>query len=226
MSQEGYTDITILEANRLASVEGKSQNDENLALFTNKINNGLKLNIGDSVSVHSCFVSEIGAEGGEIEIKGSQSKSSRTLTYNIVTHTDLNGINEGSETDNTGFISGSLSLPNYYFVNKRETVTKEVFFRDDEINLVINPYKNANGEHYISLPYIFANPANLTMYNGADYVSTANTYISWNQDRSINASFTGNKLPTPWNPALGGRGDANTIWNGTILLIRNNIRIL
>tara|TARA_R110000737_G_scaffold47594_1_gene67617 strand:+ start:8509 stop:11661 length:3153 start_codon:yes stop_codon:yes gene_type:complete len=216
MSQEGYTDITILEANRLASVEGKSQNDENLALFTNKINNGLKLNIGDSVSVHSCFVSEIGAQGGEIEIKGSQSKSSRTLTYNIVTHTDLNGINEGSETDNTGFISGSLSLPNYYFVNKRETVTKEVFFRDDEINLVINPYKNANGEHYISLPYVFANPANLTMYNGAEYVSTANTYISWNQDRSINASFTGNKLPTPWNPALGGRGDANTIWNGNI----------
>ena len=52
----GFTSTYILEANRLSSEEVKSGNDGNSALFTNKVNNGLKLNTGDVVSVHSALL--------------------------------------------------------------------------------------------------------------------------------------------------------------------------
>ena len=206
MSEEGYTDITILEANRLSSEEGKSQNDSNNALYTNKVNNGLKLKVGDKVSLHSAFISEIGAEGGEIEIKGRESQNgSKTLVYNETTHTKLDGTMEITSATTE---SGSLSFSNYYWVNKREEKTYHATTRDDTIDLVMNPYKNANGEHYISLPWNFRTPM-----GGQAQIK----FDSWDRDYSILKSFPSNALPATWEPHLSA-GSA-IYWGGNVVHI-------
>lgn len=89
MSNQGYTTTFILEANRLSSEQVKAGNNSNNALFTNKVSNGIRLNTGDQVSVHSAYISELGAEGSEIEIKGKvidKLNASVTVSYNNVNH--------------------------------------------------------------------------------------------------------------------------------------------
>ena len=66
----GFNETTILECNRLASEEGKTQNNENPALYTNKIGSGIKLNSGDTISVQSAFISELGAGADTIQFRG------------------------------------------------------------------------------------------------------------------------------------------------------------
>ena len=56
-----FEETTILECNRLSSEEGKTNNDQNPALYTNKIGSGLRIKAGDKVSIHSSFISELGA---------------------------------------------------------------------------------------------------------------------------------------------------------------------
>ena len=43
MSTNDYTNITILDCNRQHSIQAKSGNDENPALFTNELGRGIKL---------------------------------------------------------------------------------------------------------------------------------------------------------------------------------------
>ena len=45
----GYTDTTLLNCNRSASVEARSGNDTNPALFTNTLQQTIRLNVGDKV---------------------------------------------------------------------------------------------------------------------------------------------------------------------------------
>ena len=66
----GFNETTILECNRLASEEGKTQNNEHPALYTNKIGSGIKLNSGDTISVQSAFISELGAGADTIQFRG------------------------------------------------------------------------------------------------------------------------------------------------------------
>ena len=68
---EQYTDLRIIDCNRVHSIQAQNINDDNKALYTNDIGDGLKLNVGDSISVHGAFVSEIGAGSDTIEFKGN-----------------------------------------------------------------------------------------------------------------------------------------------------------
>ena len=67
---EGYTDTILIDCNRQNSEEGKGNNKEQYSQFTNKIGTGVRLNVGDTISVHSGFVSEVGCGQGVIEITG------------------------------------------------------------------------------------------------------------------------------------------------------------
>ncbi len=51
-----FIETTLLECNRLSSEEGKTNNNTNPSLFTNKLGSGVRLNAGDSVSLHSAFI--------------------------------------------------------------------------------------------------------------------------------------------------------------------------
>jgi hypothetical protein len=80
---EGYTNIQLVECNRLHSDEAKSNNNENLALWTNSLGNTIHLDAGDKVSVYSSFVSERGAGQGanSIQVKGTGLGKDKTITY-------------------------------------------------------------------------------------------------------------------------------------------------
>ena len=66
-----FTDIQIIECNRLHSEEAKSGNNENYSLWTNNLQDILILYPKDQVSVYGAFISERGAgQPSSIEIKG------------------------------------------------------------------------------------------------------------------------------------------------------------
>ena len=69
-----YVNTQLLECNRLHSEEAKSGNNTNTALFTNKLGSGIRLDVGDVVSVHAAYISDIGAAGDTIELTGTSSK--------------------------------------------------------------------------------------------------------------------------------------------------------
>ena len=169
-ANQGYTNTFILEANRLSSEEVKAGNRTQNALFTNKVNDGLKLDTGDVVSVHSAYISELGAEGSDIEIKGvdiDTLNASQLLSYNeIINNTDPPN---ASLRLNTQLVNG-------FPLSQRVERQERIQYRDDKINMVMNPYKNANGEFYITLPYNYAQPLGL---------SEANQILAWNTPNPI-----------------------------------------
>ena len=67
---EQYSDLRILDCNRQHSVQSLSGNNNNPALFTNELGEGVKLDVGDEVSVQGAFISEVGAGADTIELKG------------------------------------------------------------------------------------------------------------------------------------------------------------
>ena len=66
---ESYVDVKLLECSRRSSVEYLSGNNENNAVFTNKLDSGIQLDVGDTINVHSVIVSERGAGNDTIELK-------------------------------------------------------------------------------------------------------------------------------------------------------------
>ena len=137
---ETYVDTTLIECNRKTSPQYLAGNDSNPNCWTNDCGSGVKLNVGDQISVHSSYISEIGNESATIEVKGSVATNNfnQGQTYNS---SDCLNV----KSTNVGDIEGQTLWE--YTPN---TITNEI--RDDEINLTHSYYKNANGEFYIMLP--------------------------------------------------------------------------
>ncbi len=148
---EGYSDIKILEANRRQSF----YQDDSPASWSNKLSNGVKLNIGDEIQLHSAYVSELGAQDATIEILGQNFNSSGTFNYEAIE-------DAGTKNDypDTGLkVDGGLVY--YYDYNYQEVVSKtlEYELNDNELNLLVSPYKNANGEFHAMLPRNWIGPS-------------------------------------------------------------------
>jgi hypothetical protein len=163
---EGYSDTVILECNRASSMEAKTDNDQNFAIWTNRAGDGIKLNIGDQVTLHSAFISELGAQTGKIEIKGEKigqnperkadggtayytMDSQITTIYNQTT--DISAAFPGHGTGP----AISRDIPDQWW-KASVSLTQPTFeLKDNEINVVTHPYKNMNGEYICSLPRRF-----------------------------------------------------------------------
>ena len=130
----GFTRTTLIECNRNQSDEALSNNNQNTSQWTNRTGTGLRLKVGDQITVHSSFISEIGAESGQIQINGTE------LGKTVVKTTEFT---DSLFNDN---LPQKFGLTNAS--NKRQTVS----LRDDTLNLVVSPYKCANGDNYIFLP--------------------------------------------------------------------------
>jgi hypothetical protein len=128
-----YVDSLLLSCNRKQSVEYLGGNTTNKSTWTNVVSNGVRLNVGDQVSVHSSAISEIGNESATIEIKGK----------------NLGGFYNASHTTGGGeFTNASLG---YYKTSYQQTDLKFPM-RDDTLNFTYSFYKNTNGEYYYHLP--------------------------------------------------------------------------
>tara|TARA_R110001599_G_scaffold330467_3_gene544900 strand:+ start:7993 stop:11790 length:3798 start_codon:yes stop_codon:yes gene_type:complete len=150
MEASTYTDTILLEANRKSSAEFLGGNDLSRSLWTNNLGSGIKLGIGDKISVHSAYISEIGNEQATIEIKGrdaidNEGRSQKYTTINTTLLKTEGGLNNGSATLGTQTSDG-----NYSWDYTKSTDTQTI--RDDNIRLTHSYYKCAQGDNYISLP--------------------------------------------------------------------------
>ena len=131
-----YTDLQIIECNRLHSEEAKSKNNENFALWQNNLQDIVHLNAGDKVSVHGAMISERGAgQSSSIEIKGES--LGFTKTYEFTTIDEKNA---------------SESLATKYEIIECNASSKTIEIKDDTLNFTTSYYVTMNGHNYMHLP--------------------------------------------------------------------------
>ena len=133
-----YTKSLIIDCPRSQSDEAISFNNENPSAWTNRVGDGVHIKAGDQISVHSTYVSEIGAETGEIDIKGI----------------DLGITQQVQSIKTIGSLSNS-TIPQKVNVETCSYEINTVPIRDDTVNITVSPYKTANGEHYSFLPRLY-----------------------------------------------------------------------
>lgn len=141
-----YTDLQVIECNRLHSEEAKSGNDSNFALWTTNLTDIVHLDAGDKVSVHGAMISERGAgQSSSIEIKGINLGTKKTFNY--------------TETE---YGNASNHLPSGYDRITCNASDQEVYMRDDTLNFNLQYYQTARGQNYIHLPRKWWYNPNLT----------------------------------------------------------------
>ena len=134
-----YTDITVLECNRLHSEEAKTNNNENFALWTNNLQDIVHIEAGDRVSVQGAMVNEKGAgQSQSIEIKGVNLGIQKTFNFTEVQYGNA-----------------SNYLPTGYDSISCNASSKVVNIRDDTLNFSQSYYQSATGSNYIHLPRKF-----------------------------------------------------------------------
>ncbi len=138
-----YLSTQLLECNRLHSEEAKSGNDSNNALFTNKLGNGVNLKVGDIVSVHAAFISEVGAAQDTIEFKGDSLGKIREFDVSNVSNTLPYAENDPNKRIN-GFKRTSIKI---------KTEKRELF--DNKASIKIGFYLNSMGQNTLQLPRQF-----------------------------------------------------------------------
>lgn len=131
-----YSDIKIVECNRLHSEEAKSGNNENFSLWTNNLQDVVHLEPGDKVSVYQSMISERGAgQGSSIEIKGENLGFTKSYTF-----INISGVNASSE------------LPGGFEELRAIETTEIKNIRDDIGYFKISYYINMDAHNYIQLP--------------------------------------------------------------------------
>ena len=139
-----YTDTTIIECNNQASSEVRAGNLSSPASYTNKLDNSLRLQRGDKVSVDYCFVNERGCgTPNAVEIKGISLDQSKSWYV-------IDKKSEGIEPVATR----TRMETSLYQTLKPTLITKTL--RDDVAHVETNYYKEANCEGYYFLPRRFA----------------------------------------------------------------------
>lgn len=134
------TNVMLIDCNRISSEEGKTNNNNNQAIFTNNISDGLKLDTGDKVSVHSAYINELGCGSQTLETTG---KIIGDFTYR---YTEIE-LERGQKHIEYGpYKAKSVQVKNLETV---ETV------KDNEAVFTMSYYKTTNGENYLHLPRRF-----------------------------------------------------------------------
>ena len=139
-SSTGYQQTFLFDCSRLGSEEynGSTLGAKEPSRFTNKVSSGIKLDIGDQVSVHSAYISELGAGGDVIEFKGKSLGNQVEINY--------------TEVDDQLWVDDSQITPTGFARQVNGNASHFVQLRDNEASIVISYYKNTNGENYNGLP--------------------------------------------------------------------------
>eukprot|EP01047_Picozoa_sp_COSAG01_P046091 COSAG01_NODE_4297_length_5164_cov_5.625469_3_plen_985_part_00 len=132
--------IVLLDCSVQQSSEYKGGNTTTPALYTNKMGDGIKVNAGDTVSIHQAYISETGSDDNAIQITNDLLER-RSLTYTQITKHNL--------------ISGSNSkVMGYERVTASNTSEEKEIFTN-KTSLLYNYYITNNGENTFGLPRRF-----------------------------------------------------------------------
>ena len=179
------TEITLIDCNRLNSVEFNGGNKSSKALWNNLVGSGLKVEPGDTVSVHNSFISETGSTSG-IEFNDTFLET-RSITYTKLTPA-LYLENSSSKYNTADFIN---KKPLGYERVTASNVTESVQVRQNECNILYNYYKTSNGENYFNLPRRFCmkNACAISSWAGLDNEDEGKAYQNVALISSVGASF-------------------------------------
>ena len=177
MSQGGYTQTILLDANRLSSEEYSASNlaQTDTAIFTNKVSNGITIDIGDQVSIQSAHIAQRGAGGSVIQMDGEvlgekQITTTETVNSSYIGYEKLNASQGYSPT---GFA---------YETSSNET--QKVKMKDNEASIVISYYKTTNGENNITLPRNWGSASMGSATQGGDPAATSPNASFWSASDS------------------------------------------
>ena len=151
-----YVNNQLIECIRASSEEAKTRNNNNVADYTNKLGQALKLEVGDVVSVERAFINGLGAGNQEsIQFSGRRviPKRNKTIKYSIV---------KGKQPQ-----KDSLLTPykmDYFLEQEVEEVeTNTLEIKDNECTYSIGYYINScNHSSYIQLPRRFVSGEDAT----------------------------------------------------------------
>ena len=146
-----YVDTKLINCNRLASVESRTGNNSNPAVFTNPLNETIRLDVGDKVSIERAFVNEVGAGNSQtIEFKGQSRGSNKVATY-----TDIQYNEKYYKKSNT--YDAKYRLGYYRSITTTEVEDDSVDLRDNLAPLVFG-YFITNNEYpnYVQQPRRYA----------------------------------------------------------------------
>lgn len=139
----------LIECSRDSSLEGTTGNYSTLAEWTCDCGDGLVLDIGDKIQIHSGFVSEKGAQAGEIEIK----ERDRVNSVSVNVSKDIDYREKFPLTlPTTSAETVSVREAYEYACELGGNEDVPIQVNDGETNFVYSPYKTANGEFYATLP--------------------------------------------------------------------------
>ena len=146
-----YIETTLINCNRLASIESRTNNNENPAVFTNPLNQTLRLNVGDKVSLERSFINEVGAGNPQtIEFKGVSRGNNKVATYTNIQYGDY--YYKKSTTYDPKYRLGY-----YRSITTNEVENDTVDLRDNLAPLVIGYYiTNNEYPNYVQHPRRFA----------------------------------------------------------------------
>jgi hypothetical protein len=198
-----FEDITLIEANRK---ESNDADNTNPAHYTTRLGNVIELNIGDKVEVKSSFINQKGcAEPNSIEFKGislgvtgsfTKTVAEEAYFYNDIT-TNLNvNTDAPNSVDNDPIFDNAIqgNLAHCVITNSSENIE----LKDNEANIEINFYKNANGEGYMMLPR--SHPTQYADATGAGSDSHSNVWASCNIKKDCNPTVIPTVLDDPAQP--------------------------
>ena len=133
-----YVDTRLINCNRLASIESRSGNDSNPAVFTNPLEQSVKLDVGDKVSVERAFINELGAGNPQtIEFKGEARGANPVSTY-----VKVNPQHYYRKMNNV--YDPKYRLGYYRAITAEEVSGDEVELRDNLAPLVLGYFITAN----------------------------------------------------------------------------------
>ena len=172
-----YNQTILLDANRLSSEEYSASNlaQTDNAVFTNKVSNGITLDIGDKVSIESAHISQRGAGGSVIQMDG-RVLGQKEISYTKTTNSSYVGFFK-DESVASPILSGYS--PTGYAYETSENVTELVDIKDNEATVVFNYYKNANGENNIGLPRNYGSASMENASHGGDPAGAGVTNASF-----------------------------------------------
>ena len=208
----GYTKQYLLDCNRKLSEQYKADPYAGeKAVFTNEIEDGLKVDIGDTISLHSAYVSSIGAGGEVIEIKGEVFEE----TYDV-TQTSVEIVNDRWDMS----ASGAYSMPDGKLAThiSVSNVSLTTPLKDNEVKMEIEFYKTTNGRNYFKCPRRFDKAFPETIPSSA---ANASLYVERNYYTPFPTSFTTDGLlvssaPATIHYAMGNDTGAPYVFQGCV----------
>jgi len=159
-----YINNQLVECMRSNSIEKKSENAENVAMFTNRLNQTMKLNVGDKVSIERAFINGLGA-GNENTIQFSgkkvKPKYNKKQIYTIIKKNNYQALSQNVPY-RMGYYLG-------YEVEEEETEPLDI--KDNEASIIVGYYINSsNHPSYIQLPRRFSSRYHGTSTSNGDWI--------------------------------------------------------